>query len=555
MLAIPAEPAPSKANSPLPRQPNVLPESVRPKPPATYQQLSGILTGCRGNYCGQIDSDETQGDEAGVNGLVKQAQDGFQVFYYNKQIPGFEWVQFKVNKPLTFWQVLSEKREVGDVLSSSAKKETLIERIRVDQIAKVEVGYNAVQACEAVQASLQGCPQDVHVVALLGVDDNCASANISASSILLIVAAPPSTQLRQCLQAVSSKAPSGSAVNVVAARTLQSYHRNRTLRESLRGSYIESIMLQDLTTIFVSESETFDFEISWKPSGSQQVVRVPTHIAAEDVGQKALPIAQVESFFPICAARFAFVLRDAVALRLWATNLAPLAFQGRLIDFILDAELLASAVPQDRHFAAVLADVARVRQAQQLQKEKGDAMEYYSEASARAAHLVIDQLVSLERTYSQLSEKFSPEVSRISFACEPCDHLDHRNGVEGPAVGLTGTGENWNHSNGSGGSFGVCDRSGSLETTHVGLGASSSSSPRELVFGDRVFVNPPKRQSDGAHLHYYSSANSTPRDMREIPGNGSANLTPRDKRKSNDWDCSRADGIPCTGARGACSLQ
>jgi hypothetical protein len=193
-----------------------------------------------------------------------------------------------------------------------------------------------------------------------------------------------------------------------SAKLLQSHARNNPLREARKEAkrMVQDIMLQSVEPVFDENARHFTFDLSFggdgTTSGAERVaVSVPTNLKLSDCEGEVQKAATSHTMTPTDATRFGFTLREAVALRSWATTIAPAVFQNGLYGFLQKAPINAQ-IAEDDNLELTLGQIQAGLNKLRSHEMEDDQVMFYAYSSVRASLAGMDQLLTLEKKYSDL---------------------------------------------------------------------------------------------------------------------------------------------------------
>jgi hypothetical protein len=180
------------------------------------------------------------------------------------------------------------------------------------------------------------------------------------------------------------------------------------LREARKENkrVVHDIMLQSVEPVFDEHARHFTFDLAFGAEGGSEKINVsvPTNLKLADCEGEVSKAATQNTMTPVDATRFGFALREAVALRSWATTIAPAVFQNGLYGFLQKAPINAQ-IMEDESLETTMGQIAAGLSKLQSHEMESDQVVYYAYSSVRASLMGMDQLLTLEKKYSALVNK------------------------------------------------------------------------------------------------------------------------------------------------------
>eukprot|EP00746_Dinoflagellata_sp_MGD_P002824 gnl/MRDRNA2_/MRDRNA2_105518_c0_seq1.p1 gnl/MRDRNA2_/MRDRNA2_105518_c0~~gnl/MRDRNA2_/MRDRNA2_105518_c0_seq1.p1 ORF type:complete len:529 (+),score=69.34 gnl/MRDRNA2_/MRDRNA2_105518_c0_seq1:75-1589(+) len=374
--------------------------------PVQWSQLQTLATGCANDYIVPAETGVrlwktgTDLDEDLMGDPVLTMQEGVPVLFYNTALQHFQRRVLKVDDRLNFFYVLTDNVSVKGSMKDVRQHDPVT--VRVSQVSRVLGGEDALRVCFAHDIQDSHLTLDSGVVVVQG----DAGGEIPALDKIMVFMAAPQQHLKKCIDTIYVMAPDHESVMEDAARLVQSHTRNAQLREARKENrrVVHDIMLQSIDPVFDQNARhfTFDLTFSGDSSGSAKVaISIPANIKPTECEAEVNKAAQQHTMTPCDATRFGFAMREATALRSWATTIAPAVFQNGLYGFLQKAPINAQ-IAEDETLEITLSQIQSGLNTLHSHEHSSNQGVYYAYSSVRASLTGMDQLLTLEKKYSEL---------------------------------------------------------------------------------------------------------------------------------------------------------
>lgn len=374
--------------------------------PIQWSQLQSLATGCANDYIVPQETGVrlwktgTDLDEDLMGDPVLTMQEGVPVLYYNSALQHFQRRVLKVDDRLNFFYVLTDNVSVKGSMKDVRQHDPVT--VRVSQVVRVLGGEDALRVCFAHDIQDSHLTLDSGVVVCHGE----ASTEIPALDRIMVFMAAPQQHLKKCIDTIVVMAPDHEAVMEDAARLVQSHARNAQLREARKENrrIVHDIMLQNIDPVFDQNAHHFTFDLSFSgdKSGNEKVaISIPASLKPTECETEVQKAASTHQMTPCDASRFGFALREATALRSWATTIAPAVFQNGLYGFLQKAPINAQ-IAEDETLEQTLGQIQSGLNTLSSHATNDDQSVHYAYSSVRASLTGMDQLLTLEKKYSEL---------------------------------------------------------------------------------------------------------------------------------------------------------
>lgn len=372
-------------------------------PSVQWSQLQTLATGCANDYIvphetgvrlwktGTDLDDDLMGDP------VLTMQEGVPVLFYNSDLKHFQRRVLKVDDRLNFFYVLTDNVSVKGSMKDVRQHDPVT--VRVSQVTRVLGGEDALRVCFAHDIQDSHLTLDSGVVVVHGE----AGTEIPGLDKIIVFMAAPQQHLKKCVDTIVVMAPDHASMMEDAARLVQSHARNAQLREATKSKarVVHDIMLQSVEPVFDENSRHFTFDLSFGADAAKIAVSVPTTLKLPDCDAEVNKVATQNTMTPCDATRFGFALREAVALRSWATTIAPAVFQNGLYGFLQKAPINAQ-IAEDDNLEDTLAQIQSGINKLRSHEERENQVSFFAYSSVRSSLSGMEQLLTLEKKYSEL---------------------------------------------------------------------------------------------------------------------------------------------------------